>query len=156
MDIYERKEGLAMRKNCKEVVVLDLKGSECWMSDTYCSPMSCDGKDYNSVYQFMVHRKALAVRDTRTANRVINASTISEVSHYENSLKGKCYVNELWDSVKDELHSIGVIQKFRGNQYLRDKLMGVDLSENIKVIGGSVDIPLLRSVKNIIELDYLS
>ena len=141
-----------VKRNYKNTVrVIDLRGSESWLSDTFSSPMTCCGKHYKSVYHYMVHQKALAERNMRVAKLVEKASSFMEICKLDRSLEISPYC--VWKEIEDDVHNQGVIQKFRSDSNLQEKLLALDIDSPVRVTGGRVDIPLLRSVKTILRME---
>lgn len=138
----------------KSEVVLNLRGSENWLSDTFFSPMICEGRRFNSVYQYMAYSKAVSLRNYHVAKTIQKADSFDEIRKLDKSLELSAY--SIWTEIKDEVHSKGVIQKFRGSKELQDKLLALDVDKPVKVIGGKLDLPLTRSIKAVIEMEVLS
>lgn len=142
---------LKKENNKMEFNVIDLRGNENWMSDTFNTLFTVAGHTFSSVYQYIVYSKALlngrkdliyAIK--RTSDIRVLREIDSEISVYDVSY---------WRNVYNDCRNIATIQKFNCNKELKDKLLGTSFTKRYSVVGGRVDFSLLSSVQLVLQME---
>lgn len=134
-----------------EFNVIDLRGNENWMSDTFNTLFTVAGHTFSSVYQYIVYsktllngRKDLIYAIKRTSDVRVLREIDSEISVYDISY---------WRTVYNDCRNIATIQKFNCNKELKDKLLGTSFTKRYSVVGGRVDFSLLSSVQMVLQME---
>lgn len=79
-----------------------------------------DGKTYNCVEQYMVHRKAEIMNDTELAEVIMALNDPREIR--ESGKEVKNFSQQLWDNCCEAIVEAGNIEKFSQNKGLKEKL----------------------------------
>ncbi|XP_065927631.1 uncharacterized protein [Magallana gigas] len=79
-----------------------------------------DGKTYNCVEQYMVHRKAEIMNDTELAEVIMALNDPREIR--ESGKEVKNFSQQLWDDCCEAIVEAGNIEKFSQNKGLKEKL----------------------------------
>ncbi len=96
-------------------------------SNWYLSDFVVDGIKYSSMEQYMMHKKALLFEDTEIASQILRTSNPGEIKNL-----GRCvsnYNNSVWNGVRQLIVYKGLLEKFRQNDDLSQKLL--ETGENI-------------------------
>ena len=99
-----------------------------------CNEYSCEftvGKiTFSSMTQFLAYKKAIFV-DVRKAQTILSESKTSEIRKYDRKYDRKLKDNTAWLKDRYEIMYQGLLEKFRQNKELREKLL---LTEDIPLI----------------------
>lgn len=130
--------------------VINLKGSESWMSDTFETLFTVAGEVFSSVYQYIVYCKARlnGRRDLiYTIKHTSNARDLYGIDR-EIDVLDKGY----WLDICNDSKNIATIQKFSCNTELKEKLLQTDYNKHYKIVGGKLDFNTLRSVQSVMRM----
>lgn len=92
-----------------------------WMSNWYPAAFTVDGVAYTSSEQYMMHRKALYFGDTASAERILAENDCKTVKALGRKVAPFDPVE--WAGVRQIIVYRGLLEKFRQNPELREKLL---------------------------------
>jgi hypothetical protein len=92
-----------------------------WPSNWEASPFTIDGKSYTCVEQWMMAEKARLFGDTVAEARIMATADPADQKRYGRGVKG--YVEDQWAAVRYQIVLRGVVEKYRQNEHLREKLL---------------------------------
>ena len=92
-----------------------------FLSNWYLSDFTCDGFEYSSAEQYMMHRKALYFGDEETAAKIMKTTDVEKIKALGRGAKG--YDDTIWNGVRQVIVYNGLLEKFRQNAELREKLL---------------------------------
>lgn len=114
-----------------------------WPSNWTWSPFVIQGVTYNCVEQWMMAEKARLFRDKEAYAKIMNASDPADQKRFGREVKG--YDDGKWASVRYRIVFEGVVEKYRQNSDLREKLLAtgdltfVEASPEDKIWGIGMD-----------------
>ena len=92
-----------------------------FLSNWYLSDFTCGGFEYSSAEQYMMHRKALYFGDAETAAKILQTTDVEKIKALGRATKG--YDDTIWNGVRQVIVYNGLLEKFRQNAELREKLL---------------------------------
>lgn len=92
-----------------------------YLSNWYLSDFMKDGVSFSSMEQYMMYKKALIFRDTEIACQILETSSVGKVKALGRSVRN--YDDIIWSGVRQIVVYEGLLEKFRQNEDLRDKLL---------------------------------
>ena len=90
-------------------------------SQWFRSKMVIDGIEYNCCEQYMMHQKAVIMKDYDTANKIMSESHPAHQKAWGRAVKG--FKKELWDEKCLEIVFKGNYAKYTQNKELKKKLL---------------------------------
>ena len=92
-----------------------------YLSNWFVSPFCLSGFTYSSMEQYMMHQKALCFHDTEIASQILKTDTPSTIKSLGRQVSN--YNDLIWSGVRQLIVYQGLIEKFRQNPELLDKLL---------------------------------
>ncbi len=91
-----------------------------YLSNWFLSDFLWGGKKFSSMEQYMMYQKALLFEDREIALQIMETSNVGEIKALGRSVKN--YEDRIWSGVRQIIVYEGLLEKFRQNEDLRDKL----------------------------------
>ena len=118
-----------------------------YLSNWYLSSFKIDGKEFSSLEQYMMYRKALCFQDEEIAKKIMATSDPKQIKALGREVHG--YVDGVWASLREEAVYEGLIAKFSQNPELKKRLLNTGdallaecaVKDRIWGIGLSMDDP---------------
>ena len=120
----ENKDTETLTVNGKEYPAVYFYGTEDkngYLSNWYRSPFTVDGITFNCMEQFIMYEKCMTFGDTESAQKVLNAEDPKEQKRIARAASG--YDEKVWDGMRQVIALRGLIEKFRQNPELKEKLL---------------------------------
>ena len=92
-----------------------------YLSNWYLSDFKIDNFIFSSMEQYMMYQKAIVFWDTIIADKIISTNDVRKIKAYGREVKG--YNDNIWSGVRQIIVYRGLLEKFRQNEDLRDKLL---------------------------------
>ena len=92
-----------------------------YLSNWYPSRFTVDGKEFSSMEQYMMYRKAVLFRDTNIAEQIMATDDVSEIKQLGRLVSG--YNDHVWSGVRQIVVYEGLKAKFSQNEELKEKLL---------------------------------
>lgn len=92
-----------------------------YLSNWYLSDFVKDDVSFSSVEQYMMYRKALQFGDTEIARQILQTSSVGKIKALGRSVSN--YDDIIWSGVRQIVVYEGLLEKFRQNQELKDRLL---------------------------------
>lgn len=92
-----------------------------YLSNWYPSRFTVDGKEFSSMEQYMMYRKAVLFRDTNIAEQIMATDDVSEIKQLGRLVSG--YNDHVWSGVRQVVVYEGLKAKFSQNEELKEKLL---------------------------------
>lgn len=92
-----------------------------YLSNWYLSEFDMAGVHYSSMEQYMMYQKAMLFNDIGIANQIRNISDVGKIKDLGRRVKN--YDDVIWNGVRQIIVYQGLLEKFRQNEELRDKLL---------------------------------
>ncbi len=92
-----------------------------YLSNWFLSDFLWGGKKFSSMEQYMMYQKALLFEDRGSALQIMETSNVGEIKALGRSVKN--YEDRIWSGVRQIIVYEGLLEKFRQNEDLRDKLL---------------------------------
>ncbi len=92
-----------------------------YLSNWFLSDFLWGGKKFSSMEQYMMYQKALLFEDREIALQIMETSNVGEIKALGRSVKN--YEDRIWSGVRQIIVYEGLLEKFRQNEDLRDKLL---------------------------------
>ena len=92
-----------------------------YLSNWYPSRFTVDGKEFSSMEQYMMYRKAVLFRDTIIAEQLMATDDVSEIKQLGRLVSG--YNDHVWSGVRQIVVYEGLKAKFSQNEELKEKLL---------------------------------
>ena len=92
-----------------------------YLSNWYMSDFIVDGIKYTSMEQYMMYMKAVTFNDKESADKILAISDVAEIKKLGRGVKN--FNNVVWNGVRQIIIYKGLIEKFRQNIVLREKLL---------------------------------
>lgn len=124
-----------------------------YLLDTYESSFRVNNICFKSVFQCLVYYKAKTSKRSDLINRIMKTISKKDLLVLDKEIKPLDIA--YWNSLREEMLIRATIQKFRCSKSLSDQLMGLDFDGSVTKYGGILDIPLLSSVKGVIEMEVM-
>ena len=92
-----------------------------YLSNWYTSPFNLDGIHFTSVEQYIMYQKCLMFGDTNSANQILSTDDTAKQQKIGRNAKG--YVGSVWAGMRQMVAFRGLMEKFRQNEDLKQKLI---------------------------------
>ena len=92
-----------------------------FLSNWYLSDFSADGITFSSMEQYMMYKKAVCFGDQEIAARILETQDVSEIKALGRLVTG--YDDNIWGGIRQVVVYEGLLEKFRQNDELKDKLL---------------------------------
>ena len=92
-----------------------------YLSNWYHSPFDLDGMHFTSTEQYIMYRKCMAFGDEKSAAAVMK--TADPAKQQEIGRCAKNYIDSVWKAMRQSVATVGLLEKFRQNEELRNKLL---------------------------------
>ena len=92
-----------------------------FLSNWYLSDFSADGIAFSSMEQYMMYKKAVCFGDQEIAARILETQDVSEIKALGRLVTG--YDDNIWGGIRQVVVYEGLLEKFRQNDELKDKLL---------------------------------
>ncbi|MCI8479135.1 MAG: NADAR family protein [Oscillospiraceae bacterium] len=93
-----------------------------YLSNWFLSDFMKAGIAFSSMEQYMMYRKAELFHDLETASQILMTSNVGKIKALGRSVQH--YDDLIWSGMRQVLVYEGLLEKFRQNDILRDKLLG--------------------------------
>jgi len=80
-----------------------------------------EGIRFTSMEQYMMYQKAIYFKDNDIAGQILSTENVGKIKALGRSVKG--YEDILWNGVRQIIVSDGLLEKFRQNEALKQKLL---------------------------------
>lgn len=97
-----------------------------YLSNWYLSNFEIDGIKYSSMEQYMMYQKAVLFKDDDIVQQILATSNVGKIKTLGRSVKN--YDERIWNGVRQIIVYKGLVEKFRQNDELRDKLLATQQS----------------------------
>ena len=95
-----------------------------YLSNWYPSVFVADGITFTSMEQYMMYKKAVLFRDDKAAAKILSITDVGKIKALGRRVKG--YNDTVWNGVRQIIVYNGLLEKFRQNPELRQKLLATD------------------------------
>ena len=92
-----------------------------YLSNWYPSEFTVHGVKFSSMEQYMMYQKALTFYDRDSANLIIESDNPAEIKKFGKMVAN--YDEVIWNGVRQPIVFRGLMEKFRQNEDLREKLL---------------------------------
>lgn len=92
-----------------------------YLSNWYPSQFKAEGRLYSSMEQYMMHQKAVAFGDPDIGSDIMYCSDPQEIQRLGKLVQG--FSETVWDGIKQIIVYRGLLEKFRQNPDLKEKLL---------------------------------
>ena len=95
-----------------------------YLSNWHLSNFSINGILYSSMEQYMMYQKAMLFNDEEIAEQILSTSNVGKIKALGRSVKN--YNDIIWSGMRQIIVYEGLIQKFKQNIELKEKLLDTD------------------------------
>lgn len=92
-----------------------------YLSNWYLSDFSADGIRYSSMEQYMMYQKAVLFKDMDIAGQILDTDNVGKIKALGRAVKN--YEDIVWSGMRQIIVYQGLLEKFRQNMELRNKLL---------------------------------
>lgn len=92
-----------------------------YLSNWYLSEFVWSEKQFTSVEQYMMYRKAVLFNDAVAAREILSTDNVGKIKALGRSVQG--YDDVIWNGVRQIVVYEGLLEKFRQNDELKAKLL---------------------------------
>ena len=91
-----------------------------YLSNWYPSPFTVEKKNFSSMEQFMMYRKAICFGDEAVAKSILSTDDASQIKALGRQVKN--YDEHIWNGIRQIVVYKGLLAKFSQNEDLKDRL----------------------------------
>ena len=91
-----------------------------YLSNWYPSPFTVEKKNFSSMEQFMMYRKAICFGDEAVAKNILSTDDASQIKALGRQVKN--YDEHIWNGIRQIVVYGGLLAKFSQNEDLKDRL----------------------------------
>ena len=91
-----------------------------YLSNWYPSPFTVEKKNFSSMEQFMMYRKAICFGDEAVAKNILSTDDASQIKALGRQVKN--YDEHIWNGIRQIVVYKGLLAKFSQNKDLKDRL----------------------------------
>lgn len=91
-----------------------------YLSNWYLSPFTVEKKNFSSMEQFMMYRKAIYFGDEAVAKNILSTDDASQIKVLGRQVKN--YDEHIWNGIRQIVVYEGLLAKFSQNEDLKDRL----------------------------------
>ena len=91
-----------------------------YLSNWYPSPFTVEKKNFSSMEQFMMYRKATCFGDEAVAKNILSTDDASQIKALGRQVKN--YDEHIWNGIRQIVVYKGLLAKFSQNKNLKDRL----------------------------------
>lgn len=91
-----------------------------YLSNWYPSPFTVEKKNFSSMEQFMMYRKAICFGDEAVATKILSTDDASQIKALGRQVKN--YDEHIWNGIRQIVVYGGLLAKFSQNEDLKDRL----------------------------------
>ena len=91
-----------------------------YLSNWYPSPFTVEKKNFSSMEQFMMYRKAICFGDEAVAKNILSTDDASQIKALGRQVKN--YDEHIWNGIRQIVVYKGLLAKFSQNEDLKDRL----------------------------------
>lgn len=95
-----------------------------YLSNWYMSDFAVDGVKFSSMEQYMMYQKAICFKDKETAEKILQTENVGKIKALGREVKN--YNDVIWNGLRQVIVYDGLIEKFRQNEDLRQKLLSTE------------------------------
>ena len=95
-----------------------------YLSNWYPSDFEIDGVRFTSMEQYMMYSKAVLFNDDEIASEIMNAADPGKIKALGRKVRN--YNHSFWNGMRQIIIYNGLLEKFRQNPELRQKLLATD------------------------------
>lgn len=95
-----------------------------YLSNWYLSDFVVDGIRFSSMEQYMMYKKAIMFKDSETAEQIMQTPDVGKIKSLGRSVRN--YNESLWNGMRQIIIYNGLLEKFRQNKELADRLLSTD------------------------------
>lgn len=97
------------------------KDENGYLSNWYMSDFIIDGIKFSSLEQYMMYMKAVTFNDKESADMILSIQDVDKIKELGKGVKN--YNDVVWNGVRQIIVYNGLVEKFRQNDDLREKLL---------------------------------
>ena len=102
------------------------KEDNAYLSNWFLSDFEVDGILFSSMEQYMMYQKAVLFGDDKIAQQIRSTSDVGKIKALGRAVKN--YDDVLWNGMRQIVVYEGLLEKFRQNDELREKLLATGKS----------------------------
>jgi len=91
-----------------------------YLSNWYPSPFTVEKKNFSSMEQFMMYRKAICFGDEAVSKNILSTDNASQIKALGRQVKN--YDEHIWNGIRQIVVYEGLLAKFSQNKDLKDRL----------------------------------
>lgn len=91
-----------------------------YLSNWYPSPFTVEKKNFSSMEQFMMYRKAICFGDETVATKILSTDDASKIKALGRQVSN--YDEHIWNGIRQIVVYKGLLAKFSQNKDLKDRL----------------------------------
>jgi hypothetical protein len=91
-----------------------------YLSNWYPSPFTVEKKNFSSMEQFMMYRKAICFGDEAVAKNILSTDDASQIKALGRQVSN--YDEHIWNGIRQIVVYEGLLAKFSQNENLKDRL----------------------------------
>ena len=91
-----------------------------YLSNWYPSPFTVEKKNFSSMEQFMMYRKAICFGDEAVAKNILSTDDASQIKALGRQVSN--YDEHIWNGIRQIVVYEGLLAKFSQNEDLKDRL----------------------------------
>ena len=91
-----------------------------YLSNWYPSPFTVEKKNFSSMEQFMMYRKAICFGDEAVSKNILSTDDASQIKALGRQVKN--YDEHIWNGIRQIVVYKGLLAKFSQNKDLKDRL----------------------------------
>ena len=92
-----------------------------YLSNWYPSPFTVEKKNFSSMEQFMMYRKAICFGDEAVAKNILSTDDASKIKALGRQVSN--YDEHIWNGIRQIVVYEGLLAKFSQNEDLKDRLI---------------------------------
>lgn len=92
-----------------------------YLSNWYLANFTVDGIEYSSMEQYMMHKKAVLFEDENVAGQIMQTTDVENIKALGRSIVN--YNDVIWNGVRQVIIYKGLLEKFRQNEKLKERLL---------------------------------
>ena len=117
---YEIEFGVLQKEGAEMICFHNPDEENGYLSNWFLSEFTVDGITFSSMEQYMMYKKAVLFKDQITAEKILQTDDVAEIKALGRTVQN--FDDKVWTKEREEIVYNGVLEKFRQNPELAEKL----------------------------------
>ena len=117
---YEIEFGVLQKEGAAMICFHNPDEENGYLSNWFLSEFTVDGITFSSMEQYMMYKKAVLFKDQITAEKILQTDDVAEIKALGRTVQN--FDDKVWTKEREEIVYNGVLEKFRQNPELAEKL----------------------------------